>query len=224
MSLRSLSLSCLLAVLSALFAIACSAAPPNPPTSPPPPPEPPKAMVPGDLREPASFASIADPTARSQALFLEASRVMLHPRCVNCHPSDDTPRQREASELHNPPVLRGDDDQGIPGLRCTSCHQDTNLDLARVPGAPKWQLAPRSMAWQGRTPAQICAQVKDSKRNGGRTLAQIVDHSAHDAIVHWGWFPGANREPAPGSQSRFGALMAAWVETGAACPQEEASR
>jgi hypothetical protein len=208
-------------LLASLSAIGCSASPPPDPS---PPPAPLKA--PADLRDPASFAGIADPQARSQALFTEASRVMLHARCVNCHPSDDVPRQREAREPHNPPVLRGDDDQGIPGLRCASCHQDTNMELARVPGAPKWQLAPRSMPWLGKTPGAICAQVKDPARNGGRSLAQIVDHSAHDQLIAWGWSPGWGREPAPGSQARFGALMAAWVETGAACPpeREEASR
>jgi hypothetical protein len=206
-----------------LLAVGCSAAP-LPDLPPPQPPPPSKATTPDDLRDPASFAGIADPAARSQALFLEASRVMLHSRCVNCHPSDDSPRQREAREMHNPPVLRGADDQGIPGLRCTSCHQDTNLELARVPGAPKWQLAPKAMAWMDRTPAAICAQVKDPARNGGRSLEQIVDHSAHDKIVAWGWSPGSGREPAPGTQVRFGALMAAWVATGAACPQEEASK
>jgi hypothetical protein len=49
-------------------------------------------------------------------------------------------------------------------------------------------------------------------------LPQIVDHSAHDALVAWGWAPGSEREPAPGSQAQFAALIAAWVETGAECP------
>jgi len=34
----------------------------------------------GDLRDPATFAGIRDPSDRSRALFLEASRVLLHPR------------------------------------------------------------------------------------------------------------------------------------------------
>ena len=55
-------------------------------------------------------------------------------------------------------------------------------------------------------------------RNGGKSLAQIVDHSQHDALVAWGWAPGGDREPAPGSQAQFGALVAAWVESGAECP------
>jgi hypothetical protein len=125
-------------------------------------------------------------------------------------------------ELHDPPVLRGPEDRGIVGMECTSCHQDRNVELTRVPGAPNWHLAPLEMAWVGRTPRQVCEQLKDPKRNGGKSLAQIVEHNAHDELVGWGWKPGADREPAPGTQERFGAIVAAWVETGAECPSEEA--
>jgi len=173
---------------------------------------------PAELRGPEAFADIADPAGRSQAMFVEVSRVLLHPRCVNCHPSDDSPRQRDG-EAHDPPIVRGADDHGPPGLECTSCHQDRNPELARVPGAPDWHLAPRSMAWVGRSPAELCDQIKDPGRNGGKTLEQIVDHAGHDPIVAWGWAPGADRRPAPGTQARFGSLVAAWVSTGAACPR-----
>jgi hypothetical protein len=192
--------------------------------------EPPQAPVPsrqvaaGELRAPADFDEIADRAQRSRALFVEASRVFLHPRCANCHPSGDVPHQRMAMELHDPPVLRGPDDKGLPGLGCGGCHQDTNQELARVPGAPNWHLAPIEMAWVGRSPAQICEQMKDPKRNGGKSLAQIVEHNAHDELVGWGWEPGAGREPAPGTQAQLGALVAAWVETGAECPREEEGR
>lgn len=56
---------------------------------------------------------------------------------------------------------------------------------------------------------------------GGKTVAQIVEHNAHDELVAWGWSPGAGREPVPGTQEQLGALVAAWVETGAACPEED---
>ena len=173
------------------------------------------------LRAPAQFASIADRAQRSQAMFVEASRVLTHARCVNCHPPDDTPRQGDGHVVHDPPVLRGAADHGIPALGCETCHQDRNALLARVPGAPDWHLAPRAMAWLGKSPAAICAQLKDPARNGGRTLAQIHDHVAHDAIVAWGWQPGADRRPAPGTQAAFAELIQAWIDTGAACPREE---
>ena len=53
--------------------------------------------------------------------------------------------------MHDPPVQRGSDNDGVVGMQCGTCHQDHNLELARVPGAPKWALAPRKMAWVGRT-------------------------------------------------------------------------
>jgi hypothetical protein len=184
----------------------------------PPPPPPAAPTAANELRTVESFASIPDASARSKALFVEASRVLLHPRCVNCHPSDDSPRQGDHGQFHDPPVTRGDD-HGVPGLRCDGCHQDHNLPLARVPGAPKWGLAPKSMAWQGRSVGAICAQIKDPTRNGGKTLAQIVEHSAHDPLVAWGWAPGHDRVPAPGTQAAFGALMKAWADNGAVCPE-----
>lgn len=186
------------------------------------PPAPPPAA--GELRGVEVFAAIDDPKARSRALFVEASRVLLHARCLNCHPAGDSPLQGMGHRLHDPPVARGEKDDGVPGLRCTGCHQNSNLDHARVPGAPGWHLAPKTMAWQGRSPAAICAQLKDPTRNGEKSLAQIVDHVRTDALVAWGWAPGHGREPAPGTQAQAGALFAAWVDTGAECPLEEASR
>jgi len=74
------------------------------------------------------------------------------------------------------------------------------------------------MAWQHKSLAEICTQLKDPARNGGKTLNQIVEHMAHDSLVGWGWKPGVGREPAPGSQASFGALVKAWADSGAACP------
>ena len=88
-----------------------------------------------------------------------------------------------------------------------------------VPGAHQWILAPRKMAWQGFTLGQLCEQVKDPERNGGRTLEEIVEHMSEDDLVGWGWTPGTGRAPAPGSQRVFGELIAAWVESGASCPE-----
>lgn len=181
------------------------------------------AVAPGELRDPAAFAGIADPAQRSKALFLEATRVFKHPRCQNCHPAGDVPLQGMEGRLHDPPVVRGPDDHGVVGMECQGCHQDRNLELARVPGAPKWHVAPREMAWVDKGPRALCEQLKDPARNGGKTLEQLIDHNAHDELVAWGWAPGHAREPAPGTQERFGRIFAAWVETGAHCPDEEAT-
>lgn len=173
------------------------------------------------LREPKDFDVIADRAMRSRALFAEAARVLTHPRCINCHPSGESPHQGMNMTVHDPPVVRGPDDQGVSGNECTTCHQDRNQELTRVPGAPKWHVAPREMAWFGKSTGAICNQLKDPKRNGGKTLAQIVEHNAHDELVAWGWAPGADREPAPGTQKAFGEIVKAWVETGAECPPED---
>ena len=203
--------------LLALAMVSCSSRSQRPQ---PPPPVPLREVAPTELRAVADFSSIGDREQRSRALFLEAARVIMHPRCVNCHPAGDTPHQGMTLALHDPPVVRGPDDQGVPGNECTTCHQDRNQELTRVPGAPKWHVAPFEMAWVGKSATYICNQMKDPKRNGGKSLAQIAEHNAHDELVAWGWKPGANREPAPGTQEQFGALVAAWIDTGAECPEE----
>jgi hypothetical protein len=165
-----------------------------------------------------SFASIGDAAARSAALFTELGKVLTHPRCVNCHPAGDRPRQADVSRLHQPPVRRGPDGLGLPAMRCPICHQQANFEPGRVPGNPIWHLAPREMAWEGKTLAEICAQIKDPARNGNRSLEALVEHIGTDHLVGWAWAPGYGRQPAPGTQKEAGALVDAWVKTGAACP------
>ena len=172
-----------------------------------------------DLRAPDTFTTIADANERARALFTEAGKVIMHPRCMNCHPAGERPTQGSDMHPHQPLVVRGDDDKGAVAMRCTTCHQAANFEPSGVPGHPLWHVAPISMAWQSKTLGQICEQVKDPARNGGKTLAQIEEHMAHDSLVGWGWNPGGSREPAPGSQEQFGKLIAAWIASGAACPR-----
>jgi hypothetical protein len=176
------------------------------------------AEPPAALATPQSFDGIADTAARSAALFTEAGKVLTSARCVNCHPAGDRPLQGETHRLHQPPVTRGVDGFGTVSMRCASCHQGRNFDAAGVPGNPHWHLAPREMAWQDKTLAEICNQIKDPARNGGRSLQQILTHMATDSLVGWAWAPGFGRKPAPGTQQELGALIDAWVKTGAACP------
>jgi hypothetical protein len=170
------------------------------------------------LAMPESFAAINDTAARSAALFTEAGKVLTHPRCVNCHPAGDRPHQGDTSRLHQPPVERGADGFGLPAMRCPICHQQANFEPAGVPGDPVWHLAPRDMAWEGKTLGKICAQIKDPARNGNRSLDEIVHHVGDDHLVGWAWAPGGDRSPAPGTQMQAGALLDAWVKTGAVCP------
>ena len=170
------------------------------------------------LASPESFATIADPAARSAAYFTELGKVLTSPRCTNCHPATDRPRQGDAKRPHQPPVYRGVDGMGLASLRCSNCHGGANFDPAGMPGHPAWHLAPAEMAWEGRTVAQICQQIKDPARNGGRSLQDLFEHIGDDTLVGWAWHPGPGRTPAPGTQAEAKALVIAWIESGAACP------
>lgn len=173
------------------------------------------------LKTPAAFASITDDNERAAALFGEMAKVMLHPRCANCHPKSGGPTQGDDMHPHEPPVIRGAG-MGAPGMECTTCHSTENVEFASmtgsIPGASPWLLAPQSMGWAGATPAELCAQVKDENLNGGRTVEDLIEHNGGDHLVNWAWHPGEGRTPAPGDQKTLGDLTAAWVEAGAHCP------
>jgi hypothetical protein len=171
-----------------------------------------------ELRGPDAFSGIKDKTQRAVAIFNEAGKVLQHPRCVNCHPAGNRPLQGDDQHPHQPLVVRGDGDFGAVGMRCFTCHGQSNFDPAQLPGNPQWHLAPIEMAWEKKSLGEICVQIKDKERNGGRDLTKLIDHMAEDSLVGWGWSPGAGREPAPGSQKVFGQLIRAWVDAGAACP------
>ena len=51
------------------------------------------------LAAPERFSSIGDINKRSAALFTELGSVLTNPRCVNCHPAGDRPRQGDLSRL-----------------------------------------------------------------------------------------------------------------------------
>ena len=182
-------------------------------------------LNPRDLRPLSSFAGIGDPAERSRALFNEIAKVVTHPRCMNCHPAGEHPLQGNDRREHMPPVPRGEAGLGVAGLACATCHTERNFTLVgarstyqSIPGHPRWGLAPVEMAWEGKSVGAICRQLKDPARNGGRTLALLHEHFAKDDLVAWGWEPGEGREPAPGNQRELGALVQAWIDSGAQCP------
>lgn len=174
------------------------------------------------LRTAAAFDGIVDETERAQALFAEMGKVLTHPRCMNCHPAGDRPRQNDDVHPHQPPVVRGADGFGAIGMRCMTCHGAKNFDFGgnrgSLPGHETWHLAPASMAWEGKSLTEICQQIKDPERNGGKSLSDLAEHNAHDGLVGWGWNPGPGRTPAPGTQAQFGDLTKAWIAAGAHCP------
>lgn len=176
-----------------------------------------RAQTTETLKPVSAFDGIADRTQRSVALFVEAGKVLQHPRCVNCHPAGNRPTQGDGYP-HQPLVMRGPDGHGAVGMRCTTCHGKANFDPGGVPGHLHWHLAPLEMAWQGKSLPEICAQIKDRQRNGNKSLADLIHHMGEDPLVGWAWKPGADRAPPPGTQEQFRLLIKAWVETGGGCP------
>ena len=160
--------------------------------------------------------------ARARELFVSIVPVLKHPRCLNCHSTGDFPRQGDDGHVHIQNVRRGPDGKGRFGQKCTACHQEYNVSgLNMPPGAPNWHLPPASMPmiWEGRTPGQICRQIKDPKQNNGKTITQIVEHVTSDKLVMWGWAPGEGRNPVPMPHDEFARRFQDWARLGAACPQ-----
>lgn len=153
--------------------------------------------------------------AKSLAALGTMLKVLKHQRCMNCHPSDDRPRQGDDSHIHLFNVQRGLDNKGLTAMRCGTCHQNENNLYSNVPGAPRWSLAPKSMGWQGLTDAQIAANLVDKLKNGNRSPEQLAEHMTHDPLVQWAWSPGKERALPPVSQKEFHEAVRTWVENGA---------
>ena len=69
--------------------------------------------------------------------FMDVYKVLMSPRCMNCHPSGDVPLQGDDSHLHTMAPQRGKDGKGIYAMKCSNCHQPTNLEgLNKPPGHP----------------------------------------------------------------------------------------
>ena len=169
----------------------------------------------------AQAATRTDQEASAKA-FLAAYQVFHHPRCVNCHPAGDRPLQGDMERIHSIPVVRGPEGMGKNGVWCSTCHQDKNQPgKGMPPGAPGWQLptADMPMVFEGKSPKQLCEQLKDPAQNGHRSPAEILDHVRDSPLVKWGWDPGEGRTPAPASHEEFVKLMTQWVEKGQACPE-----
>ncbi len=151
--------------------------------------------------------------------------VLTHKRCVNCHPAGDAPHQGEDSHVHNFGVVRGEDDHGLAGYTCNTCHTDENNEYSGVPGAPHWAVAPIGMAWEGKTRVEIAEQMMDPKRNGGRSADDIMHHLTEHELVLWAWDPGIDaegnpREKPPVPKDEYIKAVKQWIADGAKIPAE----
>jgi len=151
--------------------------------------------------------------------------VLTHKRCVNCHPSDNIPKQGEDSHPHYFDMMRGEGNLGFEATKCTTCHQTENNDYSGVPGAPEWSLAPAKMKWEGLTRKEIAESMMDPERNGNRTPEETIHHLTEHALVLWAWNPGVNaegipRETPPVPLEEYKEAVIQWFEDGAIIPAD----
>lgn len=147
--------------------------------------------------------------------------VLQHPRCANCHPRDRRPTQGDDRVPHAQFVEGGASGRGVPGLACAGCHRDSNLGPAPLaPGAPGWRMPSErlGLVFQGRSSGELCRQLRDPRRNGGRTPEALLEHGATDGFVLWGWNPGGGRTPVPVPHDEFLRALGTWIEGGCGCP------
>jgi len=173
--------------------------------------------------QPAS-AQVKPNAKKAQAAFLEASKVFFSPRCTNCHAAAEVPTQGDNAKPHDEGIARGKAGRGLEaGLACTDCHLAQNTEGEGMPpGVPDWRMPPAEtkMIFHGRTPAELCRQLKDPKQNSGKTkLPDAVHHMESDPLVVWAWSPGNNRTVPPLPHKEFMALIKTWVDNGGACPE-----
>jgi hypothetical protein len=166
----------------------------------------------------------ADPRAAGLAAFETVRAVFQHPRCQNCHPDGDAPLQGDDGHVHGQHVLRGPTGTGQVGMECGTCHgpanPPSNYGLHIPPGvAQGWHMPPpaQKLVFVGRSAHELCAQIKDPARNGGKDLIALRDH-LDTPLVTWAWDPGFGRAPVPTPRAEFLAAWATWAAAGAPCP------
>src|SRR5687767_6883226 len=101
--------------------------------------------------------SVASVTA-----FMDVYKVLMSPRCMNCHPAGDVPLNGDDNHLHPMAPKRGKDGKGITTMKCSNCHQPANIEGKNTPpGHPDWHLPPANMkmVFEGRTANQLAKQL-----------------------------------------------------------------
>lgn len=169
---------------------------------------------------PSPRNTVGQDSVASVNAFMDVYRVLMSPRCMNCHPSGDVPLQGDDNHLHIMAPKRGKEGKGVYAMKCTNCHQPTNSPgLHAPPGIADWHLPPSGMkmVFQGRTPNQLARQLVDPKQNGNKNKRQLLEH-AHDDLVKWGWEPGEGRTLPPMSYQDFVKAWTTWIENGAYAP------
>ncbi|WP_454857977.1 hypothetical protein [Rhizobium binxianense] len=181
----------------------------------------------GDALAPGSVSRVAGMEAWKR---IEA--VVTHPRCANCHVNAGgipiwTPAGETKSRVHGMNIHGGASRIGAEAIPCSTCHMTSTLPNEPAPAPPRagipWQLAPVEFLWYGQSGAEICKQLRDPARNGGRDAVALLDHLRHDAslsgFIPRGWEPGEGRSTPPGTFEDHVRDMAEWAAAGQPCPE-----
>ncbi|WP_211324734.1 hypothetical protein [Chitinophaga skermanii] len=156
----------------------------------------------------------------SVVAFDKVYRVLMSPRCVNCHPAGDIPLQGDDSHLHTMSPTRGKDGKGLYAMKCSNCHQDTNLPgLHTPPGNPNWGLPPADMkmVFEGQSARALALKIMNYNTNGHKDKAALLAH-ARDTLVKAGWNMGEGRTPPPIPYDEFVAAWDEWINKGGVAP------
>lgn len=184
----------------------------------------------GDVDDEEADAEQPEPEQLYSEEELEAGReafegvheVLVSPRCANCHPTGDQPLQGDEGTPHAFGISR---DSIEAGLECATCHREQNSEAWGVeggpPGSPHWAFPPEDMpmVFEGRTPRELCEQLKDPERSGHDNLEEFLEHLEHDPLVLWGWEPGGDRSTPPLSHEELLEHAETWAEVGGPCPE-----
>lgn len=158
--------------------------------------------------------------------------VVTHPRCANCHVDARaipiwTPAGEAESRAHGMNIHGGVSRIGAETIACSTCHLTSTLPNDPAPAPPRaglpWQLAPVEFLWYSESGAEICKQLSDPARNGGRDAIGLLDHLRHDAsldgFIPRAWEPGEGRSKPPGTFEDHVKDMSEWAAAGQPCPE-----
>ena len=177
-------------------------------------------------KEDRTGSKVEDPADKKDSIesvkaFMKVYKVLMSPRCMNCHPAGDAPMQGDDSRVHTMDVVRGPDGKGLYAAKCSNCHQPANVPgLHTPPGNPKWQLPPANMkmVFQGKSARQLALQIMNYNLNGHKNREQLIEH-ARDTLVKSGWNMGEGRTPPPMDYSAFVSVWDTWIKKGGYAPK-----
>ena len=177
--------------------------------------------------EPPAEGSVSE--AEGLEAWARIYEVASHPRCSNCHVDEGglpmwSGPSYGRTRVHGMNIQGGESRIGAETVLCSTCHalneQGGNDGPHMAPQvAMNWQLAPVEAEWFGKSSVEICTQLRDPERNGGRDYIDLASHLDHDLILHWAWNPGGTREPAPYSLQEHVNDILAWGVAGYPCPE-----